>query len=106
MSQDSLSPFIKWSPFKSTDEKNPDIHELKAVEAETFPTEYSDNVKVQIRDGTDFGDAVLPLKSHNSANASLLNQWRKAVKEGKIKEGTDFKILTWLGISKGNKRPI
>jgi hypothetical protein len=104
MSED-FAPFIKWGNYKSTDKNNPDILKLRALETETFETEYGTNAEVQLHDGTKLSDAVLVLKSHASTNASLLNAWTRAVKDGKIKAGTIFVLKTWLGTSK-NKHPI
>lgn len=106
MSQDALPPFIKWGSYKSTDEKNPDILELKVVETDTFETEYSTNVRVQLKKGTNLKDVILPLKSHNSTNVSLLNKWNSLAESGKIKQGTKLTLKTWLGTSRYSKRPI
>ena len=101
----NFSSFINWGEHRSTDENKPDIIKLRVVETETFETEYSTNARVQIRDGTKLTDAVLVLKSHASANASLLNIWTRLASEGKIKSGTDIVLKTWLGKSK-NGHPI
>jgi len=106
MMADNLAPFIKWGSFRSIDEKNPDILHLRAVETQPFETQYSTCVRVKIRDGTTLTDAILNLKSHESANASLLNQWNKLAESGKIKHGAELTLRTWLGQSKYNKRPI
>ena len=100
-----LAPFIKWGQYKSADENKPDILTLRVKDMEAFESEYSTNARVQIRDGTKLTDAVLVLKSHASANASLLNIWTRLASEGKIKSGTDIVLKTWLGKSK-NGHPI
>lgn len=103
---DAQTPFIKWGSFKSNDEKKPDILHLKVTDTRTFATEFSTCANVQIRDGTKLTDAILSLKSHESQNAALLNEWNKLVESGKIKQGTELTVKTWLGTSKYNKRPI
>jgi hypothetical protein len=105
LSEPSLPPFIKWSNYKSTDENNPDILELKVVETETFDTEYSVCVKVLLKKDQHWSEAILTLKSHNSANGSFLKLWIDGVKRGTIRKGTVIKIATWLGTSK-NGHPI
>ena len=101
-----LPPFIKWSAYKSIDEKKPDVLHLRALEIQPFETQYSTCVRVQIRDGTNLTEAVLNLKAHESANAALLNEWNRLVQAGTIKQGTDLTLKTWLGTSRLNKRPI
>lgn len=101
---DELPPFIKWSDYKSTDEKNPDVLELKVVETETFDTQYSTNVKVQLKIGVQWVPRYLSLKSHDSANGSLLRDWMNGVQKGKIKKGKVVRIKTWLGISKNGRQ--
>ncbi len=107
MSNEKMLPsFIKWGSYKSVDAKNPDILELKVVETTTFETEYSTNAKVQIKDGTGWKDSILTLKSHASANAALLKLWEKNVEKGVIKPGKEFRLKTWLGMTKTTNRPI
>jgi len=101
-----LPPFLRWGNYKSGDENNPDILELKVLETETFETEYSVNVGILIKDGSEWIEVILPLKSHTSNNASLLKQWTINVKNGKLKAGKQFKLKTWLGTSKRTQRPI
>lgn len=96
-------PYIKWN--KSTDESNPDKREIKVVGTETFETEYSICVKVQEKRSGRWADAILPLKSHGSPNASLLNWWIDGVKNGTIRKGKVFTIMSWVGTSK-NDHPI
>jgi hypothetical protein len=97
--------YIKWGSSKSHDKENPDVLELKVAETETFETEYSTNVKVQQKENNGWKEAILPLKSNTSDNASLLQLWQKRVKDGLIKKGKKFVLKTWLGLSKNN-RPI
>jgi hypothetical protein len=102
---DGLPPFIKWGNFKSTDENNPDILELKVIETEPFDTEYSTCVKVLLKKDQQWLEAILTLKSHNSVNGSLLKLWIEGVKRGSIHKDVVIKIATWLGTSK-NGHPI
>lgn len=97
--------YIKWGSSKSQDKENPDILEFKVSETETFETEYSTNVKVEQKSGKEWNEVILPLKSHESANALLLQLWQKAVRDGLVKKGKKFVLKTWLGLSKNN-RPI
>lgn len=98
-------PFIKWGNYKSNDPNKPDILECKVIDAETFDTEYSTNVKISIKENEEWKEKILPLASHDSDNKALLNLWTKSVKEKNINKGKTFHIKTWLGISK-NKRAI
>lgn len=101
----SFTPFIKWGSYKSTDQNNPDVLELKAEDIESFETSYSINVEVQQKVDGQWKECILPLKSHESKNASLLDQWVKATKAKNLKKGKLFKLKTWLGESKFG-RPI
>lgn len=101
----SLTPFIKWGLYKSTDPDKPDILELKVRDTETFETAYSINAEVSQKENEEWKDCILPLKSHESKNSSLLDLWIRAVKEKKLKKEKAFKLKTWLGQSKLG-RPI
>ena len=49
MSSDtSLTPFLKWGDYKSSDEKNPDVIQMLIVESEPFDTTYSTNIKADV----------------------------------------------------------
>jgi len=98
-------PFFKWGTCKSNDQKNPDVLELEAVDADTFETEYSINARVLQKQENEWNEINLPLHSFESRNNQLLSLWTKATKQEKIKQGKKFKLKTWLGISK-NKHPI
>ena len=98
-------PFFKWGSCKSNDPKTPDVLELESIAPDTFETEYSINARVRQKQDNEWTEINLPLHSFESKNKQLLQLWTKAVQEGKIKEGVQFKLLTWLGISK-NKNPI
>lgn len=76
--------------------------DLQVIKTETFETAYSINAEVKQQENNEWTDKILPLKSLDSKNDSLLQQWNKLVKAGKIKEGTRIRIKTWLGISKNN----
>lgn len=97
--------YNKWGSNKSQDKNKPDVLEFRVLEAETFETEYSTNVKVEQKTSDGWKEVILSLKSHDSNNASLLQMWQKAVKDKLIKKGKKFVIKTWLGLSK-NSRPI
>lgn len=101
MSEPSLPPFIKWNGSKYKD--NSDTREIKVVETETFSTEYSTCIRVQEKKDGKWTDANLSLKSHNSANAKLLNWWTDGVKRGTIRKGKVFKISSWLRPSKNGR---
>src|SRR4029077_612244 len=101
----SFPPFIKWGSYKATDQNSPDVLELKVGDTETFETSYSINSEVSQKVDDKWEDCILPLKSHESKNASLLDQWTRATKTGKLRLGKTFKLKTWLGQSKFG-RPI
>ena len=99
----TLAPFIKWGQYKSQDLNNTDVLELKVSSLETFDTSYSINVEVLQKVNGNWEEAILSLKSHESKNSSLLNQWNRAVVQGKIKEGKTIKLETWLGESRNGR---
>ncbi len=101
----TLAEFIKWGSYKSKDQDSPDVLELKVSDSEPFETAYSINVEVLQKVDGEWKEMILPLKSHESKNASLLNQWQKVLKQNKVKVGKKFQIKTWLGQSRNN-RPI
>ena len=101
----TLAPFIKWGSYKSKDQDDPNVLELKVSVLDPFETAYSINVEVLQKVDGEWKEMVLPLKSHESKNASLLNQWNKALKQRKLKTRKTFQIKTWLSTSK-NSRPI
>jgi len=91
--------FLQWGKFTSRDEKNPDVIQCKVHDEDTFETEYGICINVKIQNEI----KAINLYSFGSANRSLLTQWNDAKQQGKIKQGRDFKILTWMGISTRNK---
>lgn len=99
-------PFLKWGNYKSNDENNLDVLELKVIETEPFETEYSVNVNAMLKDGSEWTDIILPLNSHNSNNRSLLAQWRRYTENGLLKLGKKLRLKTWLGVSKRTGRVI
>lgn len=101
----TLTPFIKWGDYHSKDENNPDVLEIQVLDTETFDTDYSINANIKHKEDDKWIEKILPLKSHDSNNASLLKQWFDLVKTKKIRKNSAGKILTWLDISK-NGRPI
>lgn len=91
MTEPDYIPYLKWGMYKSKNPKKPDILKVEALDPKEFQTEYSTCVLVKVD-----GEKVnLPLHSFNSANRQLLQLWRKAMKEGRIKKGKKFKIQTW-----------
>ena len=100
----SLTPFIKWGSFKSTDQNKPDVLELQVSEVDTFETAYSINVRVQLKDNGEWIDAILPLKSFESKNDILLKEWQK--NKSTIKVGRKFLLKTWLGKSTKSDFPM
>ena len=97
--------FIRLGRFTSTDKDNPDVLEVKPQIKHIYTTEYSQCTDVLYNDNGSWVEAILPLKSNNSTNASLINQWTKTRDQGRLKIGKAVKILTWLDTSK-NGNPI
>lgn len=91
--------FLQWGKFMSKDENNPDVIQCQIHEEDTFETEYGICINVKI----DNEIRAINLFSFGSQNRSLLTQWNDVKQKGKIKQGIEFKILTWKGISKTNK---
>lgn len=100
---ETLPPFLKWGQYKSHDQNKPDILEMQVLEAETFETEYTINAKVLLKEGKKWNEVILPLKSHESKNQTLLKEWKKNAEKDLIRAGKKFKLKTWLGVSKTNK---
>lgn len=105
MSDSLFPPFLKWGNYKSNDKDNPDKILIRVKELETFETEFSINVESEIFEDGKWNEIAIPLKSHNSKNSSLLNQWTRIVKECKTKVGDKLVIKTYLDKSK-NGWPI
>jgi hypothetical protein len=81
--------FFSWS-LKSKDENKPDVISLKLTQ-DIFETKYSPCIRV-IHEGKE--------KIFSLQYPSLLKQIQDALRDGKIYIGKDFKIITYLGISK------
>jgi len=105
MSDSLFPPFLKWGQYKSKDKDNPDKIRIRVKETETFETEYSINVEAEILEDGEWHTVVVPLKSHESKNRSLLDQWTIGGKEDIIQVGDELVIETYLGKSRNN-RPI
>ena len=99
MSEPEYPRFLKWGAFTSKDEKNPDVLEWLVTDTDTFDTEYATCVNAKINNEI----RAVPLYNFSSANKSLLNLWNDGIKKNKIQKYVQFKLLTWLGVSKNNK---
>ena len=99
MSSDLFPSFLKWSDYKSKDEKKPDTITINVTELETWESEYSINVNAEVKKKSEFIEMSIPLKSHESKNSALLDLWNKAVSMKRIAVGDTIAIQTWLGKS-------
>ena len=100
----SLYPlFLKWGTCKSKDEKKPDIVKIKIVDTDTFETEFTINVTALVKENKEWIEMNIPLKSHESPNSSLLDQWNKAVKEKIVKKDAELIIKTHLAKSRNDR---
>jgi len=97
-------PFFPWKKCQSKDKDNPDKIKIRIKELETFETEYSICVNVEVWIDDEWKEMAISLKSHESANRSFLDQWTKFVKEGKIKVGDKLVLSTFLDISKNGRK--
>ena len=98
MSENStLPPFLKWGAYTGQ-EDNPDILSVEVIDPEPFPTKYDWNVLAKV-DGIVMN---IPLRA-KSVNKKLYRLYNSLLGSGKIKEGTDLKIKTWL--RKSTKNP-
>lgn len=100
MSDLSYPPFLKWGNYKSEDSAKPDKLAIEVTEEETFETQYGVNVNTIV----DKVEMAVPLHSFNSTNTLLLKLWSDNIKKGKIKKGVKFTLLTWLGISRNDRK--
>ena len=100
MSETSFPPFLKWGKYKSEDENNPDKLLIEVSDTETFETEYGVNINA-IVDGKEM---AIPIQNFNSLNHSLLKLWNSNIRKGKIKKGSKFTLLTYLGLSKNARK--
>ena len=100
MSEKDFPPFLKWGDYKSEDKDNPDKLFIQVTETETFETEYGVNVNATVN-----GMAMaIPMHNFNSANTALLKLWNTNIRKGKIKKGSKFTLLTYLGLSKNARK--
>ena len=76
------------------------------MDAETFETAYTVNVKVLLKEGKKWNEIILPLKSHESKNEALLKEWQKNERKGLIKVGKKFSLKTWVGKSTRSEHDI
>ena len=105
---DLFPSFLKWSDYKSKDEKKPDTLNIKVTELETWESEYSFNINAELMQpppkkqslaDREFIEMSISLKSHESKNSALLDLWNKAVSMKRIAIGDTIAIQTWLGKS-------
>ena len=61
------------------------------------------NVTALMKKDNKWEEINIPLKSHESKNSSLLDQWSRAVKSGKIKKGDILVIMTHKATSKNGR---
>lgn len=95
----SLTPYLHWGDYKSSDEKSPDVLRIVVVEAEPFATAYSTNIKAEVKSKENNGLFIIPLHNFESANKSLLDEFSKLYREGEIKDGSSIIVHTWMGVS-------
>ncbi|MBS3925136.1 MAG: hypothetical protein KGZ34_00360 [Nitrosarchaeum sp.] len=93
-------PYICWGEYKSKDQNNPDRLDIEVTSLEQFESELTTNVHVKQKIQGECQERILPLKSHESPNNSLLKQWNDLVKRKRIIVGSKLVIHTYLGISK------
>lgn len=103
---ETLTPFLKWGSYKSHDQNKPDVLEVEVVDAETFETAYTVNVKVLLKEGKKWNEVILPLKSHESKNEALLKEWQKNARKDLVKAGKKFSLKTWVGKSTRSEHNI
>ena len=99
MSETSHTSFLKWGTYKSESSIDHDNIPVEITEAETFESTYSTNIRGKV-DGIEY---AIPLWNVNSANKQLLRDYDKLYKKGKIKNGQQIEILTWM--DKSSKNP-
>jgi len=92
--------YIRWGDYKSKDTNNPDSLELEVTTLEQTESEFTTNIQCRQLILGSWEDRILPLKSHESNNSSLLKMWNELVKRKRIIVGSKLVIRTHLGISK------
>ena len=103
MSEEINIPYIHWGDYKSKDSHNPDILEIEVTTLEQFESELSTNIQCRQKIHDTWEDRILPLKSHESNNSSLLKTWNELVQRKRIIVGSKIIIHTYLGISKNGR---
>ena len=97
-------PYIRWGDYKSQDQNKPDRLDIEVTSLEQFESELTTNVHVRQKIHDEWQERILPLKSHESTNSSLIKQWNELIKKKKIIVGSKIIIFTCLGISKHDKK--
>ena len=87
----SSLPILNWRNYTSFKGYNPDWLEIKVLSTDTFSTQEGICCNVLV----DGEETILPLKARRH-NAKLLKSWKDNVITGRIKEGTEFMLKTWL----------
>ena len=91
-------PILNWRNYTSYKGYNPDWLEIKVLSTNTFSTQEGICCNVLV----DGEETILPLKARRH-NASLLKAWKDNVASGRIKDGTEFMLKTWLEESEKSK---
>ena len=99
MSETSHNLFLHWGDYKAESSIDANQISVEVVEAEPFTSTYSTNIRGKV-DGIEY---CIPLHNLNSANKQLLRDYDKLYKKGKIKNGQQIEILTWM--DKSSKNP-
>lgn len=99
MSESTSTPFLHWGKYKSKDQSNPDKLHFKVIDAEPKDTAYSTNIVAEV---DALGVYMVPLHNFESKNKALIVEWTRLRKAGKIKDGQEVQINTWLGVSTRN----
>jgi len=103
LSDSLFPPFLKWGQYKSKGKEKPDIVLIRVTTTDTFETEYSINVDAEIFEDNEWRGIAIPLKSHESKNSSLLDQWSRGGKDDVIKVGDELVIKTYLDKSRNGR---
>ena len=99
-------PWIHMSDYESTDRNNPDRLQIKVESTEPFETDYGTSIGLLLLVGNNYEARNLTLKSVSSKNPRLQNLWDKNVKNGKIRKGTTFSLLTYKRKSKKSDNTV
>lgn len=101
MSDSLFPPFLKWGHSKN--KEKPDTVRIRVTELETFETQFTININAEIYQDKKWNEITIPLKSHESKNSSLLDQWTRGVNEGKIKAGDELIIKSYRDKSRNGR---